>query len=217
MLAFASRLWSSGCSVNWEFLIVVLAVVAVPGADFVVTLRNTIAGGRSAGGATAAGVGAASFVQGTLVSLGLGTLIVQSQWAFTILKWFGIAYLTFLAMQSLLSAFRGRYESGQHQGEPGRRRRGLRQGFLTNITNPKMLVFYLALLPQFLGPSASVGQWLAYAWALPLIGTAWLLLVAVLGGALREKLLRPVARRVIDTISGIALLGFGARLALDHD
>ena len=61
---------------SWEFLVVVLAVVAVPGADFVVTLRNTIGGGRGVGAATALGVGAASFIQGTLVSLGLGALIV---------------------------------------------------------------------------------------------------------------------------------------------
>ncbi len=202
---------------SWDFLVVVLAVIAVPGADVVVTLRNTIAGGRGAGGATALGVGAASFIQATLVSLGLGTLIVQSQPAFTALKWLGIAYLTFLAAQSLRSAWRGRYSLGGPASEPRLRRRGLRQGFLTNITNPKMLIFYLSLLPQFLEPGASVWAWLAHAWTLPLLGTTWLLVIVVLSGSVREKLLRPGARRVLDTISGAALLGFSARLALQRD
>jgi len=203
--------------VNWEFLIVVLAVVAVPGADFVVTLRNTIAGGRGAGAATALGVSAASLIQGTLVSLGLGALIVQSQPVFMTLKWLGIAYLVFLAAQSLWSAWRGHHDPTDPQTGPSQRKRELRQGFLCNITNPKMFVFYLSLLPQFVGPDAPVWSWLGYAWMLPLIGTAWLLVIVVLGGAFREKLLRPLARRIIDTTSGLALLGFSARLALQRD
>jgi threonine/homoserine/homoserine lactone efflux protein len=204
-------------AVSWEFLVVVLVVVAVPGADFVITLRNTIAGGRGAGAATAAGVGAASCVQGTLVSLGLGALIVQSQPVFLTLKWLGIGYLAFLAVQSLRSAWRGGdHPPGQGAGS-SLRRRGLRQGFLCNITNPKMFVFYLSLLPQFVGSSAPLWSWLVHAWTLPLLGCTWLLVVVVLGGALRETLLRPVARRIIDTTSGLALLAFSARLALARD
>jgi len=83
---------------------------------------------------------------------------------------------------------------------------------LCNITNPKMFVFYLSLLPQFVGPGAPVWSWLGHAWMLPLIGTTWLLAAAV-----REQLLRPVARRLIDITSGLALAGFGARLALQRD
>lgn len=186
-------------------------------ADSVITLRNTIAGGRGAGAATALGVGAASLIQATLVSLGLGTLIVQSQPAFMTLKSLGIAYLTFLAAQSLRSAWQGQYDLVHPASEPGHRRRGLRQGFLTNITNPKMLIFYLSLLPQFLGPGASVWAWLAHGWTLPLLGTTWLLVIVVLGGAVREGLLRPLVRRAVDTMSGVALLGFSARLALQRD
>lgn len=202
---------------SWEFLVVVLVVVAVPGADFVITLRNTIAGGRAAGAATTAGVGAASCVQGTLVSLGLGALIVQSQPVFLTLKWLGIGYLAFLAVQSLRSAWRGGDHPTGGGAGPGLRRRGLRQGFLCNITNPKMFVFYLSLLPQFVGSSAPLWSWLVHAWTLPLLGCTWLLVVVVLGGALRETLLRPVARRIIDTTSGLALLAFSARLALQRD
>jgi threonine/homoserine/homoserine lactone efflux protein len=203
--------------VTWTFLIVVLAVVAVPGPDFVVTLRNTLAGGQVTGAATAAGVGVASVIQGTLGSIGLGTLIVQSRPVFMTLKWLGIAYLVLLAGQSLRSAWRGQYNGTHQDAEPGQRRRGLRQGFLCNITNPKMFVFYLSLLPQFVGAEAPLWSWLGHAWTLPLIGTAWLLVIVVLGAAIREKLLRRATRRVIDTTSGLALLGFSGRLALQHD
>lgn len=202
---------------NCEFLVVVLAVVAVPGADFVVTLRNTITGGTVSGAATAVGVGTASLLQGTLVSLGLGAVILQSQPVFVTLKWLGIGYLLFLAVQALRSAWRGQYDAIAHQIEPGQRTRGLRQGFLCNATNRKMFVFYLSLLPQFVGSTAGLWSWLAHAWALPLIGTGWLLAVAVLGGAVREKLLRPVAQRITDTAFGVALLGFSARLATQRD
>ena len=196
---------------------VVLVVVAAPGADFVITLRNTITGGRSAGTATVLGVASASAIQGTLVSLGLGALIVQSQPVFLTLKWLGIAYLTFLAASSLRSAWRGQYASVNAIQVSGQRARGLRQGFLSNITNPKMFVFYLSLLPQFVAPGAALWTWLAHAWMLPLVGTVWLLAVVVLGGVLRDRLLRPLVRRIIDAISGLALLGFGIRLALQRD
>ncbi|MGL5930637.1 MAG: LysE family translocator [Dermatophilaceae bacterium] len=196
-----------------QFLVVVLAIVAVPGADFVVTLRNTVGGGVSAGAATALGVSASSCVQGTLVSLGLGTLVVRSQPVFVALTWLGTAYLLFLAVQSLRSAVRGRYDEIGAAPASGRRRRALRQGFLCNITNPKMLVFYLSLLPQFVSADAPLWSWLAHAWTLPLLGTSWLLVVVVLAGSLRDRLLRPLARRIVDAVSGVALLAFGARLA----
>lgn len=202
---------------SWEFLVVVLAVVVVPGADVVITLRNTVTGGRGAGLATVLGVGAASLIQGSLVSLGLGALIVQSQPVFTALRWFGIAYLVLLGVQSLHSAWRARYDVTDDRAELGLRRRGLRQGFLSNITNPKVLVFYLSLLPQFVAPEAGVWSWLVHAWTMPLLAASWLLVVVVLGGAMRERLMRPLARRVVDCVSGIALLGFGARLALQRD
>lgn len=201
---------------SWAFLAVVVAVIVVPGVDVIITLRHTIAAGRGAGAAAALGICLASTIQATLVSVGLGTLIVQSQPVFLTLKWLGIGYLFLLAAQALRSAWRGRYHDVADSGDvpPGARMRGLRQGFLGNITNPKMFVFYLSLLPQFVGASAPLTTWLVHAWTLPVLGTTWLLVVVVLGATLREHLLRPLARRITDAVSGTALLGFGARLAV---
>lgn len=200
----------------WSFLLVVGLVVLMPGADFVVTVRNAVAHGRRAGLATVIGIGAASAIQGTLVALGLGAVIVQSHLLFTVIKWLGIGYLVWLAATSLRRAWLGRYQpvgSGPGLGW----QRALRQGFLSNITNPKMLVFFLSLLPQFVAPQASTLSWLLHAWALPLIGSLWLATIVLLGSLVRSQLLRPVIRRLIDVVSGIALLGFGVRLAIEHD
>lgn len=202
---------------SWEFLLIVLVVVLLPGVDFLMVLRNTVIGGRRVGAATTAGVGVASAVQGALVAVGVGALVVQSQWLFQMIKWAGVAYLLFLGVQSLQSVFR-RTSAPVADQQPAAERwvRGFRQGFLCNITNPKMFVFFLSLLPQFVGAEASIWAWLLHAWALPVIGSAWLLLVAVLAASVREHLLRPLVRRITDGVAGLALLAFGAKLAADH-
>ncbi|MFC8304845.1 LysE family translocator [Specibacter sp. NPDC057265] len=129
-----------------EFLFVVLVVVRAPGVDFIMVLRNTLMRGRGVGTATIAGVGVASAIQGALVAVGVGEFVVQSQWMFETLKWAGIAYLIFLGVQSLRSALRKALDP-QSQKQPSSERwaRGFQQGFLCNITNPKMFVFYLSL------------------------------------------------------------------------
>jgi threonine/homoserine/homoserine lactone efflux protein len=199
-----------------EFLLVVLVVVLVPGVDLMMVLRNTIARGRVAGLATAAGVGVASALQGTLVAFGVGAVIVQHEWLFQTIRWVGIAYLLYLGIMSLVSALRHLPTTDPTTGTSAGWGRGLIQGFFTNITNPKMLVFYLSLLPQFLDPSAPLFDWLRHAWVLPIVGTMWLCVVAGAAAFVRARLLRPLAQRLIDTVAGVTLVGFGVKLALDH-
>lgn len=152
-----------------------------------------------------------------LVAVGVGAIIVQSQWLFHAIKWAGIAYLVFLGVQSLRSAVLRQELADRTTGASAASwSRGFRQGFLCNITNPKMFVFYLSLLPQFVNPEASVWTWLLHAWALPFIGSVWLLAVSALAGSVRSRLLQPLARRLLDGVAGVALLGFGTKLALDH-
>ncbi|WP_350353354.1 LysE family translocator [Microbacterium sp. A8/3-1] len=202
---------------SWEFLVVVVLVVLAPGVDLLMVLRNTVAGGRRVGAATAAGIGVASMLQGLLVAIGVGALIVQSQWLFEALRWVGVAVLLVLGVQALWAAVR-RDLPKIVSDRPTERRwaRGFAQGFLCNATNPKMLVFYLSLLPQFVAAGAPLETWLFHAWMLPLIGTAWLLMLAVLAGTVREFLLKPLVRRLMDAVSGVALIGFGVKLATDQ-
>lgn len=91
-----------------------------------------------------------------------------------------------------------------------------RQGFISNITNPKVLIFYLAVLPQFLTPGAGLGWLLVLAWSHAVLALAYLLvLISGLHGA-RRFLMRRRVRRGLDATTGAVLLGFGARLATEH-
>lgn len=200
---------------SWTFLAVAIALVLTPGADFAVIVRNTVTGGRHVGTATTIGVSTAAALQGLLVSFGLAGFIVGAHPVFLAIKWAGMAYLAYLATAALLSAIRGNYppaEEGQRQYSP---LSGFRQGFLCNATNPKILVFYLALLPQFLGPGAPWWAWLAHAWTLPLLGTCWCLLIVASVDRARNLLSRRNIRRALDTLTATVLLGFCAKLAIE--
>ncbi len=137
---------------------------------------------------------------------------------FETIKWAGVLYLAFLGFQALRSAVRGRCERFDDQAPVDNdvRFAGWRQGFLSNITNPKVLIFYLAVLPQFLSRGAGVGWILAFAWSHAILSLTYLtLLTTGLHGA-RQMLQRRKVRRGMDAATGAVLLGFSARLASEH-
>lgn len=196
------------------FLTFALVIVLIPGPDFAVVTGNTVSGGRRRGMWCAAGVASSNAIQGTAAVAGLGALVVSAQPVFHVIKWAGALYLAYLGVQALRSAIRGRYAPMADAGKGARN--GWRQGFLSNITNPKVLMFYLALLPQFLTPDAGAAPLLALALTHALLSLAYLLLLtAVLHRARRVLERRPV-RRTLDAITGLTMLAFGARLAADR-
>jgi threonine/homoserine/homoserine lactone efflux protein len=183
-----------------------------------VVTKNTLAGGRGRGRWTGLGVSSSNLVQGTAAAFGLSALIVSVQPLFESIKWAGVAYLGYLGVQALRSARRGEYAplDGSDPARSARNAAGWRQGFISNITNPKVLVFYLAVLPQFLAPGAGLGWLLLLAWTHAVLSLSYLqVLVTGLHGA-RRLLLRNRVRRALDAATGVVLLGFGARLAAEH-
>ncbi|MFE9959806.1 LysE family translocator [Micromonospora sp. NPDC005299] len=206
--------WSSYAS----FLVFATVLILIPGPDFAVVTRNALAAGRRRGRWSAIGVTASNAVQGVTAAAGLGALIVRSQPLFEAIRWAGVAYLAYLGVQAWRSAWRGDYPplAGDTAATPGQALAGFRQGFLSNVTNPKVLAFYLAVLPQFVGGGAPVGVLLAFALSHAVLGLAYLLfLVAALNRA-RDLLSRRRVRRWLDGLTGVALLGFGARLATER-
>jgi threonine/homoserine/homoserine lactone efflux protein len=200
-----------------EFLAFAVVLVLIPGPDFAVVTKNTLAGGRRRGRWTALGVSSSNLVQGAAAAAGLGALIVRVQPLFEAIKWAGVAYLAYMGAQAVRSAVRGQYPPGL-DGAPASRDglTGWRQGFVSNITNPKVLVFYLAVLPQFLTPGAGLGWLLVLAWSHALLSLAYLqVLVTGLHGV-RNLLARRRVRRSLDVTTGAVLLGFSARLAAEH-
>lgn len=196
-------------------MLVVVVLAVLPGPDTMLIIRNTLAGGWRQGAMTTAGVSAASAFQGLLVSLGLAAVIIQIHPLFLAVKWAGIAYLIWLAFGMLRAAIRGAYRDDSAAGGVKRGWAGFRQGFTCNITNPKIMMFYLSLLAQFVGPDAPFVTWLAHAWFTPLVGFAWCLVVVTLVGRVRGWLQQRVIRRVLDSSVGLVLVAFSAKLASD--
>jgi threonine/homoserine/homoserine lactone efflux protein len=201
-----------------EFLAFAVVLVLIPGPDFAVVTKNALAGGHRRGRWTAFGVVSSNVLQGTAAASGLSALIVRAQPAFEAIKWAGVAYLAFLGAQALRSAVRGSYAPLDTSGPAGGGVAfgGWRQGFLSNLTNPKVLVFYLAVLPQFLAPGAGIGWLLAFAWSHALLSLIYLLALTAGLHRARQLLLRRKVRRMLDGATAAALLGFSVRLAAEN-
>ena len=207
---------------TWEtygsFLVFTVALVLVPGPDVAVTTRNTLAGGRTRGAWTAVGITSSNAVQGLAAAAGLGALVVRSQPLFEVIRWAGVGYLAHLGVQALRSAVAGRYPADELTSGTGTAQRlaGWRQGFLSNITNPKVLVFYLAVLPQFLTPDSGVPTLVLLALTHAVLGLLYLLLLVAGMHRARAVLGRRRVRRALDAVTGTVLLGFGVRLATER-
>jgi len=202
------------------FLAFAIVLVLVPGPDFAVVIKNTLAAGRWRGSWAAAGVACSNAVQGTAAAAGLGAVILRIQPLFEAVKWAGASYLVYLGVQSLRSAARANYPPLDVDGGPprtgGAALAGWRQGFLSNITNPKVLVFYLAVLPQFLPARAAVAVLLVFALSHALLSLGYLLLLTLALQRARRLLGRRRVRRALDATTGAMLLGFSARLVAEH-
>lgn len=198
------------------FLIFAAVLVLVPGPDFAVVTKNTLSGGQRRGVWASVGVTSSTVVQGAAAAAGLGVLIVRVEPLFQAVKWAGICYLLVLGVQALLSAIHGDYTRTDADAVRGQPFRGWRQGFLCNITNPKVLVFYLAVLPQFLGPHAPLIALLLFALGHAVLTQLYLLLVVAGIGRIRHIVTRRPVRRALDAGTGCVLIGFGAALALEN-
>jgi len=200
-----------------SFAVFALVVALAPGPDTLLTLRSTVAGGRARGLWTMAGITAAGSIQGTLAASGLGVVIARAEPVFEAIRWAGVAYLVFLGVQALRAARRSdAVDWAASDGVPRvSPQRALWTGFLCNITNPKVLAFNLAVLPQFVGAGAGLSSLLLYALTLSAVG-ALVLLGVVLGvGAAKRAVASRRAQRGVDAAAGVAFLGFAAALAVE--
>ncbi|SIR77075.1 LysE family translocator [Williamsia sterculiae] len=198
------------------FVAFVSIIILIPGPDVAVTIKNTLVGGRRQGAAAIVGIAIASLVQSTAAATGLSVLVTRAEPVFLAIKWVGAAYLCYLAFQALRSAWRGDVATSSDAagGRPSVMT-GMRQGFLCNITNPKIIAFYLAVLPQFLGSDPTPAGAALYAVSLPVFGSLYLMVLVTGVDRARAVFARRRVRRVMDSITGIALLGFGARLVAE--
>jgi threonine/homoserine/homoserine lactone efflux protein len=179
-----------------------------------------MAHGQRAGFLTTLGICCGLFVHATLSAVGLSLILVRSATAFQVVKILGAAYLIWLGIQSLRQAFHG---SNREIGNLIPEQRSASswpcfvQGFLTNTLNPKVAVFYLAFLPQFVSPGDWVfGKSMLLALIHWLEGILWLSIVTLFFSSFRVWFNQSRIKGIIEATTGAVLIAFGARLALEH-
>jgi threonine/homoserine/homoserine lactone efflux protein len=194
---------------------VILLAAMSPGPDFVIVLRSVLTAGRRAGMACGAGIAAGVLVWAAVTSLGVASLLAASAVAFTVVKLVGAAYLVFLGVQALLAARRGGYQ--QVPDEPGKSssiRGAFAAGLITNLFNPKVAVFFLALWPQFLPAGASAFDTAVLAGVAAGTVLVWYTVLANVVTVFRRFLTASKVRRAIDAVMGTLLVGIGVRIAV---
>jgi threonine/homoserine/homoserine lactone efflux protein len=193
------------------FLAVAAVIVITPGVDMALVTRNALLYGRRAALLTAIGVNVGIFFWVLAAVLGLAAVVAASAEAFTVIKLVGAAYLIYLGIQALLSAHSADVLVRGSRTTP----HALRQGIVSNLLNPKIAVFFTSLLPQFVGAHGSARELLVLGLLFNAMGICWLLVYAAVAARGRNLLIRPRVKRTLDRISGIVLIGLGARLALE--
>jgi threonine/homoserine/homoserine lactone efflux protein len=198
------------------FVVASLALIATPGQDMILVMSRSIAQGAAAGVVTAAGVAVGLLGHTVLATLGLGAILRTSEWLFAALKFAGAAYLLYLGI-GLLRTSHGSLAIGKQAVRPLGKL--FLDGAFSNLSNPKVAIFYFAFLPQFVSPSARHPTLSVF-----VLGVAFAVLtfvvkapVGIFSGALSAWFRsRPSVLTWIYRSSGAILVGLGIRLALER-
>lgn len=204
----------------WPFLVAITLLSMSPGVDTLLVMRNTVRGGIRDGVLTSLAICCGLFVHATISALGISLILLQSAWAFNALKLVGAGYLIWLGFNGLSSAWRGAgLPLAALQGE--RRAvpvwRPLREGLLSNVLNPKTVVFYMAFLPQFIAPTDPAllkSLWLAGVHFL--IANLWQIAIVFMVGSAGRWLGSRLFARALNGATGAVLIVLGVRLALER-
>lgn len=196
------------------FLAAGIALNLTPGADMTLIAAQSLGKGREAGLAASLGVGAGALTHAALAAVGLAALVAASPWMFDVIRYAGAAYLIWMAV--LMIRKPPEFGSDVARGRANHWT-SFRQGMLTNLLNPKVIVFVLAFLPQFVDPArAPVGlQILLLGAIFALTGTMILCAVALTGGQLRRFVSHhPCAPKWLSWMSGTLIGGLAIGLLL---
>ena len=201
----------------WAFTAITVPLVATPGASTAVVLRNAVAGGTRAGLATAVGANAGSICYGLLTAFGVSVVLQRWPMVWVALRIGGTAYLAWLGFRSLMRA--RAYTASDVPASltlpPPRLGRSLREGFVTNVLNPSLAAFYLVILPDFIPRGAPFAASALTLTAIHVaLAIAWHSTWAAAGGTLSTALSRTRPRRILEAISGCALLALALKLAI---
>ena len=194
----------------------VFVLNATPGVDFLLTVTRTLQGGARAGVAAALGISAGCVVHALAAAFGLAALLALHPGAFRVIQWAGAAYLAWLGLGLLRQAWRGAGRDAV-AGTTVAARSGwteFRTGLLTNVLNPKVALFFLAFLPQFVpaaSPSKTASFLLLGVWFV-VQGTVFLLGLVAVCAQLGRLRARPALQRAVQAVGGVLFLALALRL-----
>jgi len=200
----------------FSFLFAITILTLTPGFDTALVLRSAVAQGAKRASVAALGITLGCLVWGVAVGFGLGALLLASEMAYNLLKWLGAAWLLYLGLKLLLKPRQAAIDSQQPALQQGYLA-CFSRGLLGNLLNPKVGIFYVSFLPQFIPAGASVALWCSLmALAHMLLGLIWN--AVLIGGShyFAGHLRKPRVLKVMDRLTGCVFIGFAAKLALSR-
>jgi len=194
------------------FIAAASLLTIAPGLDTALVLRTATTGGPRRALLASLGIATGCFAWATLVALGLGALLAASELAYTTLRWVGAAYLVWVGYKMLRHPRRKFIPDGAHQGAEAV---AFTTGLLTDLLNPKVGVFYVSFLPQFVPPGVSVGPYILLLGAIhAVLGLIWCAFLITATRPLARFLEKPVVVQSCDRLTGGMFVAFGVGLAL---
>ena len=192
------------------FLAISILLILIPGPDTAVVTKHALLGGHRGGVLASVGVAIGLTVWTVAAALGIAALLKASAIAFTALKIAGALYLTWIGVQMLRAR---NAPGGGTSVRSASSVKALRQGFLSDLGNPKIAVFFTSFLPQFVHGGAVLLPLLVLGMIFAVLTLLWLAAYSVIIGRSTALLRRPGVRRALDRFTGVVLIGFGIRLA----
>jgi len=199
------------------FIAVTTLLVISPGPNGFLITKTVPISGRKAGFANIWGFVAAFYVHGTLSIFGISVLLVQSAQAFFVFKMLGAAYLIWIGIKALNNAFKSNISKLAEPTIKTKKivsmRSGFIEGFLTNVLNPKVSMFYLAAFPQFISVNESAINAYVLVTAHSLVNFVWFSLMVLMLSRIKNVANNELFKRWLNFITGVVFIAFGSKLA----
>lgn len=202
----------------YMFILMCIFLIILPGPDTAIATKNTLTAGKMGGLKTALGTCCALLIHTSAAVLGLSAIIVKSALLFSVFKYVGAVYLIYLGVKTLWSLKRKEEVPTIKMNTKSKFQNTscFKQGFLTNILNPKVAVFFLTFLPQFVDSGSNTfTPFLIMGITYTLLTAVWFLLYVYLINQISVFMKRPKTQNIIEGITGTILIGFGVKLALE--
>ncbi len=202
------------------YLVAITLLTITPGVDTMLIIRNSARGGWKDGAVSSFGICSGLIIHAGVSALGISVILMQTAWAFSALKLIGACYLIWLGISNWKSVLQKKQlivKDNLSTGINGFNcMRSFKEGFLSNVLNPKAVIFYMAFLPQFINPSKSaLTQSLILAGIHFIIAMLWQCFLALSINKLKNWLQQPKVNRVFGGLTGSVMILLGFKLATD--